>query len=129
MMAEEKTKLAKAAGDRVRVERGQFLIYRTKEGEHRGSRGREVEPGAWFKCSIDEEVTYDSPTITRLEQDVLHYDPRAGVRDGTFRHFVVRRFFQDERMDTEVTPQSEEAMHAEHLKLTPIEAGREFAST
>lgn len=110
-----------AVGGRVRLSAGRFMVYKTQEGGFRATRGRDVEPGAWFPAKADESLDYDNPTLCKLLQEIT-FDEKQGARDGTFRHVVVKRYFQDGRPG-EVNENTEAAMHAEHLKGELVTGG------
>ncbi len=110
-----------AVGGRVLVVAGEYMIYRTKMGQRRSQHGNWMDLGAWFKARSDESVDYDNPTLTKVQEEVS-YDEREGARDGTFKHSIVKRFYQDARRSPEVTEETEAAMHAEHLKGQLVDA-------
>jgi len=59
-------------GDNVTVKRGDFLIYKAKQG------GVDLIQGGWFKCQKDDKVSRDLPTMAVSNKGFI-YDSEVGM--------------------------------------------------
>lgn len=115
-----------AVAGRVRVNVGEYMVYRTLEGGQRSRHGNFQETGGWFKAKSDESLDYNNPVLCKVLEEVT-YDEREGARDGTFKRQDVKRCWSDDSRPAEITERSDEAAHNKFLTHGMVDAGREFA--